>query len=121
MPRPIIIKRARSAHTTHVCFPCRYTTKAAGTRFGGAGRRCPNCRRALLDCGTKFKAPKRTDAKRWRLVERLYDRSRPGEAAPSTAERDRQADWDARFELLNRLRRPKALSRRMMAVPAKAT
>jgi len=32
-------------------------------------------------------------------------------------ERDRQADWDARFDLLNRLRRSKALSRRMMAVP----
>lgn len=121
MPRPIIIKRARSASTTHVCFPCRYTTKATGTRFGGSARRCPHCRGTLLDGGTKFKAPKRNDAKRWRLVEQLYDRSQPGESAPATAERDRQADWNARSELVNRLRRPKALSRRMIAVTDKAT
>lgn len=95
--------------------PAATPRRPPGLAFGGPGRRCPHCRGALLDCGTKFKAPRRIDAKRWRLLEQLYDRTRASHTVPAAAERNPEADWDARFEQLSRLRCSTALARRMIS------
>lgn len=50
--------------TTLVCFDCKYTAKAEATEL--ENRRCPTCREPLVDAGTNFKPPKRTNDHGWK-------------------------------------------------------
>lgn len=107
--------RGRLGLTSLVCFPCRYTTKA----MHGAnvhGRRCPNCRVTLRDCGKHFKAPKRTDDARWRVIEALHDRSPVKDGAPHAPGRTRIAEWAVQSELVSLLRKPSRTTRRLQAL-----
>src|ERR1700736_521789 len=57
---------------TLVCFECRYTAKAEASEK--RDRRCPQCRKGLIDCGKNFITPKRRDDHGWQNAKEVMMR-----------------------------------------------
>lgn len=58
----MITLKARGGRRTFLCVPCRRTAKLTG------GGTCPSCGRALLNMGTRWRPPRRSDRAAWRLL-----------------------------------------------------
>ncbi len=59
------------AARTFVCFGCRYTAKVDPI-VEAQERRCPTCRKPLVDCGKSFKPPPKQNDRRWKATERAF-------------------------------------------------
>jgi ssDNA-binding Zn-finger/Zn-ribbon topoisomerase 1 len=62
-------------YVTLTCFDCRYTAKAAQDELDN--RRCPLCRKSLVNCGKQFRTPRHRDNKGWKCAERHVLQPRP--------------------------------------------
>ena len=59
----------------YVCFTCYYTCKTNIKNYINK-HKCPLCKYTLINIGLKFQSPKKTNIKKWKHAELLYNNNK---------------------------------------------